>query len=194
MVKRAIVRLGDRTTHGGTVVTADPTYDIFGKKVARVGDKVVCPRCNDTFPIVTGAVHVWSGQKIARQDDLTSCGAKLIASQSTATIDDGSGSAASSDSAASVAAALAPLAPPAAALPADEEPHAIRFQALDPATGDPVPNCVYILTRENGAQQGGITDGQGFTEVIETTQPEQIGVHFVFASPKGDTIEREDLA
>ena len=87
MAKRPIIRYGDRTTHGGTVVSADPTYDIYGKNVARVGDKVVCPRCKGTFPIVTGAPDVWSGQNIARQDDMTSCGAKLIASQSTATID-----------------------------------------------------------------------------------------------------------
>ncbi|WP_089399869.1 hypothetical protein [Noviherbaspirillum humi] len=30
-------------------------------------------------------------------------------------------------------------------------------------------------------QHGGVTDGEGFTEVIETTRPEQIAVHFVKA-------------
>jgi len=188
MAKRPIIRYGDRTTHGGTVVSADPTYDIYGKNVARVGDKVVCPRCKGTFPIVTGAPDVWSGQNIARQDDMTSCGAKLIASQSTATIDDGS------EVAASVAAAPAPLSQVAGSTHGDDETHAIRFQALDPDTGAPAPKCIYILTRENGAQHGGITDREGFTEVIETTRPEQIGVHFMFKSPKGDTIDREDLA
>ncbi len=29
MAKRPIIRYGDRTTHGGTVVSADPTYDIY---------------------------------------------------------------------------------------------------------------------------------------------------------------------
>jgi uncharacterized Zn-binding protein involved in type VI secretion len=188
LAKRSIIRYGDRTTHGGTVVSADPTLDIYGKDVARVGDKVVCPRCKGTFPIVTGAQDVWSGQNIARQDDMTSCGAKLIASQSTATIDDGS------EVAASVAAAPAPLSQVAEATPGDEETHAIRFQALDPDTGAPASNCIYILTRENGAQHGGITDREGFTEVIETTRPEQIGVHFMFKSPKGGSIDREDLA
>lgn len=188
MAKRPIIRYGDRTTHGGTVVSADPTYTIYGKNVARVGDLVVCPRCKGSFPIVSGAPTVWSGQNVARQDDMTACGAKLIASQSTATIDDGS------EGSASWAAAPEPLTQFADSTFADDEVHAIRFQALDPETGEPAPKCVYILTRENGAQHGGITDREGFTEIVETARPEQIGVHFMFKSPKGDTIEREDLA
>lgn len=188
MAKRPIIRYGDRTTHGGTVVSGDLTYTIDGKPAARVGDKVACRRCKGTFAIVTGALDVWSGQTIARQGDITACGAKLIASQSTATIDDGS------DGSASFAAA--PALPPQ---PTDDcrdgdDPHTIRFQALDPDTGKPAAKCVYILTRENGAQHGGITDRDGFTETIETTRPEQIAVHFMFKSPKGDNIEREELA
>lgn len=188
MAKRPIIRHGDRTTHGGTVISADTTYTIDGKPVARVGDMVACRRCRGTFAIVTGALDVWSGQTIARQDDITACGAKLIASQSAATIDDGE------DGSASVAAASVLLPPSTNDSRDGDEPHAIRFQALDPDTGKSAPKCVYILTRENGAQHGGITDRDGFTEVIETTRPEQIAVHFIFKSPKGDNIEREDLA
>lgn len=188
MAKRPIVRYGDSTTHGGTVVSADPSYYIEGKKVARVGDKVVCPRCKGTFSIVTGAPDVWSGQNIARQDDITSCGAKLIASQSTATIDDGA------DVLAAVAAAPAEFSQAAGSTSGNDVIHAIRFQALDPETGAPAPKCIYILTRENGAQYRGVTDREGFTDVIETTRPEQIGIHFAFKSPTGSTIDREDLA
>lgn len=188
MAKRPIIRYGDRTTHGGTVVSGDPTYTVDGKPVARVGDMVACRRCKGTYAIVTGALDVWSGQKIARQDDITACGAKLIASQSAATIDDGS------DGSASFAAASAQLPQSTNHSQDSDQPHAIRFQALDPETGKPAPKCVYILTRENGARHGGITDREGFTELIETTRPEQIAVHFMFKSPKGDNIEREDLA
>lgn len=187
MAKRSIIRYGDRTTHGGTVISADTTYTIDGKPVARVGDMVACRRCRGSFAIVTGALDVWSGQKIARQDDITACGAKLIASQSAATIDDGS------DGSTSIAAASALLPQSTSDFPDGDEPHAIRFQALDPETGKPAAKCVYILTRENGAQHGGITDLDGLTEVIETTRPEQIAVHFMFKLPKGDNIERKDL-
>lgn len=191
MAKRAIIRLGDRTTHGGTVVTADPTYDVYGKKVARVGDKVSCPQCNGTFPIVSGAADVMSGQIVARQDDQTSCGAKLIATQFTAMIDDGSGDA-GADTVAPVA-LIAALAPAIVEDEPEDEVYAMRFQAIDPDTGAPVPKCVYILTRENGGEHGGVADAEGFTEVIETTRPETISVHFVFKSPKGEPIDREDL-
>ena len=187
MAKRSIIRFGDRTTHGGTVISPDPTFDIYGKNGARVGDKLVCPRCKGTFPIVSGAPTVWSGQNIARQDDITACGAKLIAIQSTATIDD------DSDCPESFASAPAPLLQAASDSHATEELFAIRFQALSPDTGESSSRCVYILTRENGAQHGGITDQYGSTEVIETARPEQIAVHFMFKSPKGNSIEREDL-
>lgn len=185
MAKRAIVRYGDRTTHGGTVVSADVTYVLYGKNVARVGDKVSCPQCGDTYPIVTGAPDVWSGKQIARHDDETSCGAKLIASQSTATIDDGT------EKTETVAAAAI------SNLFADDDEAdellALRFQALDPETGESCPRCAYILTRENGVTHGGITDFEGYTEVIETTHPEQVAVHFIFKSPKGGHIDRGEL-
>ena len=187
MAKRAIVRYGDRTTHGGTVVSADLTYVLYGKNVARVGDKVSCPQCGDTYPIVTGAPDVLSGKHVARHDDETSCGARLIASQFTATIDDGI---AKTETIAPAALALANR------LVDDDEENeilALRFQALDPETGESCPRCAYIFTRENGVTHGGITDSEGYTEVVETTRPEQIAVHFIFKSPSGDYIDRGEL-
>ncbi|BEV14136.1 hypothetical protein HBDW_09240 [Herbaspirillum sp. DW155] len=130
---------------------------------------------------------MWSSQNIARQDDITSCGAKLIASQNTATIDD------DSEPSASVTAGPAPASQVIALSPDQNQVYTIRFQALDPETGQPVPRCIYILTRENATQHGGITDREGYTEIVEAPHPEQIGVHFMFKSPKGDNIDREDL-
>ena len=187
MAKRALIRYGDRTTHGGTVVSADMTYVLYGKNVARVGDKVSCPQCNDTYPIVTGALDVWSGQKLARQDDVTACGAKLIASQFTATIDDGT------VEPGLVVLSKEPLSQSVLGDKQTDDVLALQFQALDPETGEPCPRSVYVLTRENGTMHGGITDSDGYTEVIETTRPEEIAVHFMFESPKGDRIDRQEL-
>jgi uncharacterized Zn-binding protein involved in type VI secretion len=93
--------LGDKTTHGGTVISADSTTTTHGKPIARVGDMTVCPRCKGVFPIVAGASNVSTdGVKLARHGDATACGAKLLSSQSFTTQADG-GSAA-------VAAAAAP--------------------------------------------------------------------------------------
>lgn len=75
--------LGDATTHGGTVISADFTTDIHGKYMARVGDMTVCPRCKGVFPITSGAPEMvdGAGNCYARHMDATACGAKLISSQ-----------------------------------------------------------------------------------------------------------------
>ena len=83
--------MGDKTTHGGTVISADLTFDINGKYVARIGDMTVCPKCEGTFPIKSGAGDLFdgSGNGYARHMDTTACGAKLISSQITTTGDPG---------------------------------------------------------------------------------------------------------
>ena len=85
-MSKYIIVIGDRTSHGGTVITADYTSDINGKYIARVGDMTVCPRCRGTFPITTGASDtIFSPQPVACDGDKTACGATLISSQLTTT-------------------------------------------------------------------------------------------------------------
>ena len=67
MSQRSVIRKGDRTSHGGVVVTGDETVVIFGQPMARVGDRVTCPLHNWVFDLNTGvaqgadegAVPVW---------------------------------------------------------------------------------------------------------------------------------------
>lgn len=111
---KPFIVLGDTTSHGGKVITADYTWDIYGKPVARVGDMTVCPRCKGTFPITTGTPDAMSmGQAPARHGDSTACGAKLISSQSLSTWSDESsmGSNAQSEQADSAIASAAVAAP-----------------------------------------------------------------------------------
>lgn len=84
--------MGDRTSHGGTVISADLTFDIHGKYVARVGDMTVCPKCKGMFPITSGPSDLvdGSGNGYARHMDSTACGAKLISGQITTTWSDDS--------------------------------------------------------------------------------------------------------
>lgn len=85
-----LIVLGDMTSHGGTVISADLTFDINGKYVARIGDLTVCPKCKGTFPITSGPNDLIdsSGNGYARHMDSTACGAKLISSQVTTTWSD----------------------------------------------------------------------------------------------------------
>lgn len=76
------IRLGDTTSHGGTVISADMTMIVEGQPVARVGDMTVCRKCRGKFPIVPNQSNTSAmGQNIAREGDKTACGAVLIAGQ-----------------------------------------------------------------------------------------------------------------
>ncbi|CAN7621343.1 PAAR domain-containing protein [Pseudoduganella sp. LjRoot289] len=89
-MNRPLIILGDKTSHGGTVIGADLTVDINGKYVARVGDMTVCPKCKGTFPITSGPGDLVDsgGNGYARHMDSTACGAKLISGQATTTWSD----------------------------------------------------------------------------------------------------------
>jgi uncharacterized Zn-binding protein involved in type VI secretion len=54
-------RLGDRTTHGGTLVHGEPTVLIGSKWAARLGDPHVCPMSDGPKPHVGGAITSASG-------------------------------------------------------------------------------------------------------------------------------------
>lgn len=76
-----LIRLGDKTSHGGTVVEASQLSDSGGKGIARVGDKVTCP-VHKNGTITSGdTTMIVDGRAAARHGDKTSCGATLIASQ-----------------------------------------------------------------------------------------------------------------
>ncbi|MCA8018593.1 PAAR domain-containing protein [Burkholderia metallica] len=112
---RAMICVGDTTTHGGRVLEGSATATIDGKPIAGVGHKVLCPQCKGVFPILpTGRQysHTFDGRETAVEGMKTACGATLIASQSSATFDDvGSGEATTGGASAAVAATAAALAP-----------------------------------------------------------------------------------
>lgn len=85
-MSRPFITVGDKTSHGGTVISGDAGFLLHGKLVARVGDMTVCPKCKGTFPISSGTSDMTStGQAPAREGDRTACGATLIASQGIST-------------------------------------------------------------------------------------------------------------
>ena len=84
-MSKPIIRLGDKTTHGGTVVSAASATMVDGKLPARIGDMTVCPiPGHGANPIVSGDNStIIDGSAVARQGDVTACGASLVASQGT---------------------------------------------------------------------------------------------------------------
>ncbi len=84
---RPFIVLGDKTDHGGEVIEASGSSDTNGKRIARVGDKVSCPKKgHNTTVIATGdPTMIIDGQPAARHGDKTACGATLISTQATST-------------------------------------------------------------------------------------------------------------
>jgi uncharacterized Zn-binding protein involved in type VI secretion len=82
-----LIRLGDKLSHGGSVIEASPHSDIDGVGIARLGDKASCS-IHGSVTIVSGdATLIIDGKPAARDGDKTSCGAVLIAGQQS-TIDE----------------------------------------------------------------------------------------------------------
>jgi uncharacterized Zn-binding protein involved in type VI secretion len=76
-----VIRLGDKTSHGGEVVSASDTFTVLGKQVALEGDMATCPQCRGKFPIQpAGSTRKHHGKQVAYDGDPTACGAKLISS------------------------------------------------------------------------------------------------------------------
>lgn len=78
-----LILLGDKTSHGGTVIEASGESAVGGVRIARVGDKVACPLpYHGVCPIITGdPTMMIDGKAAARMGDKTACGATLISSQ-----------------------------------------------------------------------------------------------------------------
>jgi uncharacterized Zn-binding protein involved in type VI secretion len=79
-MSRDVIRLGDPTDHGGSVVAVNARYfTVDGKPVARVGDRCSCPvKGHANCVIAEGDPHFTiGGLPVAFDGHRTSCGARL---------------------------------------------------------------------------------------------------------------------
>lgn len=81
---KPLIVVGDKTDHGGVVITGSSVTLVDGKPVACVGDLVACPMGghggNTVIVSGTSGVDV-DGRMAARHGDKTSCGATLLSGQ-----------------------------------------------------------------------------------------------------------------
>ncbi|MCQ9121334.1 PAAR domain-containing protein [Rodentibacter pneumotropicus] len=83
MSARYVIVIGDKTTHGGTVLQGSHSMTAGGKNIALQGDLVACPKCKGNFPIAESSSKMSAnGRGVALEGMKTACGAELIASQS----------------------------------------------------------------------------------------------------------------
>lgn len=78
-----VIRVGDVTDHGGRVLASGaPHFTVGGVAVALRGDPCSCPRRGhgSCFIAEGDALHTIDGVPVAYEGHLTTCGARLIAS------------------------------------------------------------------------------------------------------------------
>jgi uncharacterized Zn-binding protein involved in type VI secretion len=78
----APIRLGDSTSHGGSVTSAVEKSNVMGKPLAVVGDTCSCPLPNHSNCTIVEGDPNWTidGKPVALHGHKVSCGATLIAS------------------------------------------------------------------------------------------------------------------
>lgn len=178
-----IIREGDSTSHGGTVLEGSPSDICMGKPIAYIGHKVHCPKCRGTFPIVEGVMTAsFYGKGVAVAGMKTSCGATLIASQFTDTVEWSGGAKASSSGTTAAAAVVAGAAigalPPRAAAgsPAQKivEPYDEQPQLL----ADVMEGVPYLIETKDGRIFSGRATAQGTLPRVETYDEEEYTVYW----------------
>jgi len=189
-----IIRLGDRTSHNGTVIEGSQMDICMGKPIAYIGHKVHCPKCKGDFPIVEGGMTAtFYGKGVAVAGMKTSCGATLIAGQFTDIVEWGGGSLSPKAASATALKSGAGQAPPnnvpvAAPLPGsgasasttadrrqDEFNYDEQFQLKD--EGDVIlASMPYTVKLPSGQLIHGVTDDEGHTGRYRTEGAEYIEI------------------
>lgn len=173
MAGRPFIVIGDQTDHGGVVVGASGTTDTHGKRIARVGDEVTCPkRGHGTSVIVSGdSTMIIDGKPAARHGDKCACGATLISSQFVSTTSDGGASTSQAASAAQAAGAAHLTQHSTPRLQINEQTglfvmeHDQFFVLTDSLTGEPLSRWKYRLAWGANRVEG-VTDEQGQTQKV----------------------------
>lgn len=171
-----IIRLGDKTSHGGIVLEGSPSDICMGKPIAFIGHKVQCPKCKGVFPIVEGApTTTFYGKGVALAGMRTACGAVLIASQLTDTVECGGGETAPNRAAKSPSAAVSNSATAASIVDTSANTKSTdrqfddKFILQDAETGEPISYAEYAIRRESGAIEHGTSDAEGHTHLLSAT-------------------------
>lgn len=87
-MSKGLVLLGDKTTHGGEVISASSAFTVNGKSVALVGDRVSCPvNGHGVNPIVEGASQRFChGRAVVIDGCKCQCGCLVISSALNSTV------------------------------------------------------------------------------------------------------------
>lgn len=157
------ITIGDKTTHGGVVIEADQTFLVDGKPVHLGGMKHYCPQCKSTVSaIASNQLVVINGKAMIVSGDKTSCGAVFLSSQNLVVKDQGSGSSSSASENKSSTNIV-------------EKKLLLR----DSMTQEPLSQVHYEIHKDNQLIKSGVTDQQGFTELITANENDKLEIRLL---------------
>ena len=176
-----IIRQVDTTSHGGTVLEGSPFDLCMGKPISYFGHKVYCPKCKGIFPIAEGVTTTsFYGQGVAVAGMKTSCGALLIASQFTDTVEWSTGTWQAAEQSTATAAAAAQLAP--GALPPRSSSAALEgAEIYDEQTqlhASEIGGIPYFVETKDGRRFSGRATMEGIIPRVETYNEEEYIVYW----------------
>ena len=154
--------LGDRTSHGGVVISGDPTWTVDGQPIARVGDQVSCPRCKLTSTIVSSRFPsvMDMGKPVAYDQDRTGCGAIIYSRHNDHAGWSEEGSTGEQGGA-----------PIGERLPRQAPRFQEHFILRNNETGEVMVGLPYTIKTGDGQLFEGLTDALGRTDVVWTDSP-----------------------
>ncbi|MCV4286837.1 PAAR domain-containing protein [Pseudomonas capsici] len=159
-----------------------------GKPAARVSDPTACPVSgHGTNPIAAGSGDVFfDGLPAARQGDASACGGALVGDLATTVLINGKpaatvgsvGSHGNKVTAGSGTVIIGNTHTPAPFVPPLPMPGFDEQFVLTDKSGTPMANSRYLLVREDGSEEEGVTNEKGLTHrVARHKQAEKIDIY-----------------
>ena len=130
----------------------------MGNLFVRAGDGHYCPKCKCWSEVIKSHDHViMDGKAVAYVDDLLTCGAKILPQQSHVVGDSqGSNYSGGANSSSYLAQGLTL--------------YSGQYQLVNNSNNQPYSNVKYIVTYADGRTVEGVTDSNGMTEKLESTE------------------------
>ena len=146
------------TNHGGVIPSTQQRTSQMGNLFVRAGDGHYCPKCKCWSEVIKSHDHViMDGQAVAYVDDLLTCGAKILPQQSHVVGDSqGYNYSGGANSSSYLAQGLTL--------------YSGQYQLVNNSNNQPYSNVKYIVTYADGRTVEGVTDSNGMTEKLESTE------------------------
>ena len=146
------------TNHGGVIPSTQQRTSQMGNLFVRAGDGHYCPKCKCWSEVIKSHDHViMDGKAVAYVDDLLTCGAKILPQQSHVVGDSqGSNYSGGANSSSYLAQGLTL--------------YSGQYQLVNNSNNQPYSNVKYIVAYADGRTVEGVTDSNGMTEKLESTE------------------------